>query len=34
MIEVQVIAPLLDLGGANRIRGSMLKVPENAEDQG
>lgn len=34
MIEVQVIAPLLDLGGANRTRGSMPKVPENAEDQG
>ena len=33
-IEVPIIAPLLDLGGANRIRGWMPKVPENAENQG
>jgi hypothetical protein len=33
-IEVQVIAPLLDLGGANRSRRGMPKVSEKAQIQG
>jgi hypothetical protein len=33
-IESQGIAPLLDLGGANRSRRGIPKVPEKAEIQG
>jgi hypothetical protein len=33
-IEVPMIARLLDVGGANRARGGMPEVPENAENQG
>jgi hypothetical protein len=33
-IEVPMIAPRLDVGGANRARGWMPEVPENAENQG
>ncbi len=32
--EIEVIVPLLDLGGANRSRREMPKVPEKAEIQG
>jgi hypothetical protein len=33
-IEVLMIAPLLDVGGANRARGWMPEVPKNPENQG
>ena len=33
-IEVRVIAPLLDLGGANRTRGESAKSPRESRESG